>query len=102
MNYHRGLLFWGLALITGGAVALAAQQGYIDRDWLAGAWRLWPLILVAIGLSILLRHTRGAIVGTIVVALVVGTAGGALIAVGPGTFSCGGADPTNLTTRQGT
>ena len=34
MNYHRGLLFWGLALITGGAVALAAQQGYIDRAWL--------------------------------------------------------------------
>jgi hypothetical protein len=102
MRYHRGLLFWGLALITGGAVALAAQQGYIDHDWLAGAWRLWPLILVAIGLSILLRHTRGAIVGTIVVALVVGTAGGALIAVGPGTFNCGGADPTNLTTRQGT
>lgn len=102
MNYHRGLLFWGLALITGGAVALAAQQGYIDRDWLSGAWRLWPLILVAIGLSILLRHTPAAIVGTIVAALVVGSAGGALIAVGPATFNCGGADPTALTTRQGT
>lgn len=101
MRYHRGLLFWGLALITGGAVALAAQQNYIDRDLLAGAWRLWPLILVAIGLSILLRHTPAAIVGTIVAALVVGTAGGALIAVGPGTFNCGGASPTNLTTRQG-
>ena len=102
MNYHRGLLFWGLALITGGAVALAAQQGYIDRDWLSGAWRLWPLILVAVGLSILLARTRAAIVGTIVAALVVGTAGGALIAVGPGSFNCGGADPTNPTARQGT
>jgi hypothetical protein len=102
MRYHRGLLFWGLALITGGAVALAAQQGYLDRTWLAGAWRLWPLILVAIGLSILLARTPAAIIGTIVAALVVGTAGGALIAVGPGAFSCGGADPTNLTTRQGT
>jgi hypothetical protein len=102
MRYHRGLLFWGLALITGGAVALAAQQGYIDHDLLAGAWRLWPLILVAIGLSILLRHTPAAIVGTIVAALVVGTAGGALIAVGPGAANCGGADPTSLTTRQGT
>lgn len=102
MNYHRGLLFWGLALITGGAVALAAQQGYIDKDWLSGAWRLWPLILVAIGLSILLARTPAAIVGTIVAALVVGSAGGALIAVGPATFNCGGADPTALTTRQGT
>lgn len=102
MNYHRGLLFWGLALITGGAVALAAQQGYIDREWLSGAWRLWPLILVAIGLSILLARTPAAIVGTIIAALIVGSAGGALIAVGPATFNCGGADPTVLTTRQGT
>jgi hypothetical protein len=102
MKYHRGLLFWGLALITGGAVALAAQQNYLDRDLLAGAWRLWPLILVAIGLSILLSRTPAAIVGTVVAALILGTAGGALIAVGPGSFSCGGAAPTNLTTRQGT
>lgn len=102
MNYHRGLLFWGLALITGGAVALAAQQGYIDREWLSGAWRLWPLILVAIGLSILLARTPAAIVGTIVAALIIGSAGGAVIAVGPATFNCGGADPTALTTRQGT
>ncbi len=102
MNYHRGLLFWGLALITGGAVALAAQQNYIDRDLLNQAWKLWPLILVAIGLSILLARTPAAIVGTIVAALVVGSAGGALIAVGPGAFNCAGADPTSLTTRQGT
>ncbi|MDP9468790.1 MAG: DUF5668 domain-containing protein [Chloroflexota bacterium] len=101
MNYNRGLLFWGLALITGGAVALAAQQGYIDRELLAGAWRLWPLILVAIGLSILLSRTPAAIVGTIVAALVVGTAGGALIAVGPGIASCGGSEPATLVTRNG-
>ena len=101
MNYPRGLLFWGLALVTGGAVALAAQQGYLDRDLLAGAWRLWPLILVAIGLSIMLSRTPAAIVGTIVAALILGTAGGALIAVGPGSFACGGSDPTGLTTRQG-
>ena len=101
LHYHRGLLFWGLALITGGAVALAAQQHYIDSNVFTGAWKLWPLILVAIGLSILLARTRAAIVGTIVVALVVGTAGGALIAVGPAAFSCGGADPTDLTTEQG-
>jgi cell wall-active antibiotic response 4TMS protein YvqF/putative adhesin len=101
MQYHRGLLFWGLALITGGAVALAAQQGYIDRDWLSGAWRLWPLILVAIGTSILVSRTPFAIVGTVVAALVVGSAGGALVAVGPGVAACGGAEPSQLTTEQG-
>jgi hypothetical protein len=101
MKYHRGLLFWGIALVTGGAVALAAEQGYIDQDLLAGAWRLWPLVLIAIGLSILAARTPFAIVGTIVAALVVGTAGGALIAVGPGAAACGGSDPINLTTEQG-
>jgi hypothetical protein len=101
MNYHRGLLFWGLALITGGAVALAAQQGYIDRDLLAGAWRLWPLILVAIGVSIIVSRTPFAIVGTVIAALVVGSAGGALIAVGPGVAACGGPEPTNLSTEKG-
>jgi Domain of unknown function (DUF5668) len=52
MKYHCGLLFLGIALVTGGAVALTAQQGYIDQDLVAGAWRLWPLILVAIGVSV--------------------------------------------------
>lgn len=102
MKYHRGLLFWGIALITGGAVALAAQQGYINQDLLAGTWRLWPLILVAIGASILLSRTPFAIVGTMAAALVVGAAGGALIAVGPGVAACGEDDPTNLTTERGT
>jgi len=102
MTYHRGLLFWGLALITGGAVALAAQQGYIDQDLLAGAWRLWPLILIAIGLSIVAARTPFAVVGTIAAALVVGAAGGALIAVGPGVAACGGSEPINLKTEQGT
>lgn len=102
MKYHRGLLFWGMALVTGGAVALAVQQGYIDRDLLAGAWRLWPVILVAIGFSILVSRTPFAIVGTVVAALVVGFAGGALIAVGPGLAACGGSEPSDLTTEQGT
>lgn len=101
MTYNRGLLFWGLALITGGAVALAAQQGYLDRDLLAGAWRLWPLILIAIGVSMLVSRTPFAILGTIVAALVVGAAGGALIAVGPGVAACGGSEPVDLTTEQG-
>jgi hypothetical protein len=101
VNYHRGLLFWGLALITGGAVALGAQQGYIDSHVLAGTWRVWPLILIAIGVSILAARTPFAMVGTIVAALVVGAAGGALIAVGPGVAACGGPDPTSVTTRHG-
>lgn len=101
MQMNRGLVFWGVALVTAGIVALAFQQGYLDREALAGAWRLWPLILIAIGLSIVLSRTPFAVLGTIAAALVVGAAGGALISVGPGVASCGGPEPTSLETREG-
>jgi hypothetical protein len=102
MHINRGLLFWGLALVTAGVVALAAQQNYVDRDTLAGAWRLWPLILIAIGLSIVLARTPFSILGTITAALVLGIAGGAVVSVGPSfAVNCGGDDPVDLTTDSG-
>ncbi len=102
MTLNRGLLFWGLALITAGAVALAAQQGYLDKDALRDLWRLWPVILIVIGVSVVVSSTPFAVIGTVAAALVVGTAGGALIAVGPTmSLACGGGDPTSLSTRSG-
>jgi len=101
MRTNRGLLFWGLVLVVGGGVALAAQQDYLDREMLREAWRLWPLILVAIGLAIILARTPFAWAGTVTAALVVGIAAGALFSVGPGIVSCGGPEPTNLEARDG-
>ena len=101
MQINRGLLFWGLALVVGGAVALAVQFEYVDRDTLAEAWRLWPLILVAIGLAIILSRTPFAALGTVVAAVVVGIAGGAVLSVGPGVVSCSGAEPSSLQTHNG-
>jgi hypothetical protein len=99
MHINRGLLFWGLALITAGLVALAAMQGMVDRTALSGAWRLWPVVLIAIGLAIVLSRTPFAAVGTVIAALVVGIAGGAVIAVGPGIVSCGGEPGATHTAR---
>jgi hypothetical protein len=101
VRINRGLLFWGLALITAGATALLVQQGYIDRDWVTGAWRLWPLILVVIGLSIILARTPFAILGTILAALVLGFGVGAAVGVGP-TVGCTGDLPTDLQQQDGT
>lgn len=103
MRVSRGLLFWGLGFITAGAVALVVQQGIIDRETVANAWRLWPLILIAIGLSLIARRTPWALAGTAVSAVVIGAIVGGLIAVG-GSFSvaCGGAAPTSLTDHNGT
>jgi hypothetical protein len=102
MRLNRGLLFWGLALITTGAVALAVELGYGDRDVVSGAWRLWPLLLVAFGVSLLASRTSFAPIGTLVSALVVGLIVGALFAAGPGfSFACGGQDPSTLATHGG-
>lgn len=104
MRINRGLLFWGLGFITAGAVALLIQQNVLDRETMAGAWRLWPLILVAIGFSLIVSRTNLAPLGTVVAALVIGTIVGTAIAVGPGFGTgCGdtGSDPS-LATQNGT
>lgn len=102
MHLHRGPLFWGLALVVGGATALAVQQGYLDKDLVASAWRLWPLILVGIGLSMILSRTLMAPLGIIVAAVVVGFAGGALISVGPVVAGCTGNESGDRQEQQGT
>ena len=91
MNINRGLLFWGLALVTAGIVALASAQGWIDIPAWFDLWRYWPVILIVIGLAIVLSRTPFAVVGVIVAALVVGFAGGAAIAgaTGVGFGTCG-------------
>lgn len=104
MRVNRGLLFWGLGLVTAGAVALAVQQGVLDRNVMENAWRLWPLILVAIGFSLIVSRTQIAPLGTVVAALVIGAIVGTAISVGPGfAFSCGdvGSDSPSLTDHTG-
>jgi hypothetical protein len=100
MHLNRGLLFWGLALITAGATALAVQQNIVDRDLVADAWKLWPVILIAIGLSIVLARTPYAVLGTILAALILGVGAGALVSVGP-SVACTGNVPGDLTTESG-
>jgi Domain of unknown function (DUF5668) len=82
MRLRRGPLFWGLLLITMGAIPLLVRGGYLEATWFAEAWRLWPLILVAIGLSIMLGRGRAGALGTVVLALVIGLIGGGLLASG--------------------
>lgn len=100
MRLNRGLLFWGLAFISAGAVALAVRQGVIPSSWFADAWRLWPLILIAIGLSIIFARTAFAVLGLVIGALLLGSFGGALLAGGPGIVAnCGSTDMAGAATR---
>jgi hypothetical protein len=42
MRLDRGLLFWRLALITTGAVALAVELGYVEHHLQLQPGRQWP------------------------------------------------------------
>src|SRR5262249_2729366 len=95
-----GLLFWGLLLIPLGAIPLLARSGQLDASQLVNAWQLWPLIIIGLGLLILFSRTRAAIVGLVVMALTIGTIGGAAIASGSFWLGAVGACGFGNTTDQ--
>jgi hypothetical protein len=103
MRVNRGLLFWGVALIIAGLIPLAVQQGVIERESLTDIWRLWPLVLVALGFALILSRTPLAALGTLTAAVIVGVAGGAALTLGPGlAVACGVGEPTEPRSDGGT
>lgn len=103
MQINRGLVFWGVALITAGAVALAIQSGTVPPNAAREAWRLWPVVLIVIGISIIAARTPLALVTTLLAGLVVGGLGGTLVAGVPDGLSigCGGEPDESTTTADG-
>ena len=82
MRLRRGPLFWGLLLIPLGGIPLLVRGGVIDPSAFGDAWRLWPLLLIGLGLAVLLGRGRSGLAVTVILALVLGTAGGAALATG--------------------
>ncbi len=78
----EGHLFAGLFLIPLGGLTLLVRGGYLDPDVLRDAWRLWPLVLVGLGLALILGRTRAAAVGTATAGLVLGLMVGGGLASG--------------------
>src|SRR5919108_4910093 len=97
---NRALLFWGVALVTAGAIALAAQAGALPRDALGGLWRYWPVILIVIGLGIIGARTPFGAVATLLAGLIAGGLGGVLLAGAPIGIGCGGS-PDEQTAHEG-
>src|SRR5450755_3618904 len=102
MRVNRGRLNWGVFLIVFGAVPLVYNQGVVSSSTLSDAWRLWPLVLVGLGLGFVLSRTPASFVGGLVVAVFLGLVLGSVFAVGP-KLGCGNGDTTaNSFSRDGT
>lgn len=88
MRVDRSRLNWGVFFIVLGAVPLAHHQGAVSSSVLADAWRLWPFILVGIGLGFVLSRTPAAFLGGLVTAACLGLVVGSVFATGPN-VGCG-------------
>jgi hypothetical protein len=101
---RRGFLNWGIFLVCLGAVPLAVQLNVFDRETAVSLLRLWPLILIGAGLGIMLRFSRAAALGGIIVAATFGLLFGVFFAAGFPSFAaaCTGATNGTPVTRSGT
>lgn len=103
MNVNRRWLYGGVFLIALGAVLLGAQGGAVDGDAIAQALRLWPLLIIALGIGMLLRRTRFDVAGGMLAAAVPGLLlGGLIVAVPEVGPACRDIQPASFATRQGT
>lgn len=82
MRIRPALLFWGIFFVLLGGLPLLVRAGALDPNALSDAWRLWPLLLVALGLSLILGRTKAGLLGTAIAAIVIGVAAGGALASG--------------------
>lgn len=103
MRVNRRFLYWGILLVAVGGVLVAADLGAVDTPTLTDTLRLWPLAIVAIGLSVVLRKTRFSLPGLMLAAAVPGLVVGGALAVAPRfAGACGTrGEPASVATTQG-
>jgi len=97
MRVDRGRLNWGIFFIVLGAVPLAYYRG---ATGLSEAWRLWPLVIVGIGLGFVLSRSRAFFLGGTVVAVCLGLVFGSLLTIQPN-IGCGSGSNQQTFTQSG-
>ena len=104
MRVNRRFLYWGIFLVAIGGVLVAADLRAVDTATLTDTLRLWPLAVIAIGLSLVLRRTRLSLPGLLLAAAVPGLVVGGALAVAPRFVGDCGArgEPASVATTQGT
>lgn len=74
---NLGRLIWGAIVIVIGLLLLGATLGWIPRDFLFFLLRLWPLILVLVGVHLLLGKWLPMLAGGLIALIFVGALVGA-------------------------
>ena len=101
MRLDRSRLNWGVFFIVLGSVPLAYHRGIVSQATLADAGRLWPLILVGIGLGLVLARTPASFVGGLTVAAIFGLILGSFFTVGPNIGCSGNSNDTRNVSGSG-
>jgi hypothetical protein len=103
MRVNRRFLYAGVFLIAVGGVLVGADLGAVDTARLTDLLRLWPLAVIAIGISLVVRQTRFSLPGGMIAAAMPGLLIGGALAVAPRfAGDCGAlATVPTVTTRSG-
>ena len=98
MHIDRRLLGWGLFFILVGGIPLAVRTNLLDASVVSQWANLWPLLLIAWGIGLLLRSTPIEWIGGALTAITFGVMGGGLLATGasglPFATGCSGSGAT--------
>ncbi len=79
MTINRRLLYWGVFFVTTGTLVLAITGGVVTADGVAQLFRLWPVLVIALGVGVLLRASRLRTAGGLVLAILPGLVLGGLL-----------------------
>ena len=104
MRVNRRFLYWGALLLAIGGVLVVADLGAVNATVLTDVLSLWPLAIVAIGLSLVLRRTQLALPALLVAAIIPGLVVGSAFAIVPRVAdACGIRDGAGqVVTQEGT
>ena len=81
-SWDIGAVFWGMILIAFGALLLLGNLGVVEVNW-SELWRLWPLLVIAAGFSVLAAtHWIWKIVASVFVLVAIA----AVVLVGTGVY----------------
>jgi hypothetical protein len=82
MQVDRRLILFGTFFLVFGGVLLGARQGWIPANVVDNLWQLWPVLLIAIGLGIILSRGPWAWIGGAFAAAVLGVLAAAVVQTG--------------------